>query len=32
MIGDFRSVMGVTPAAFLAGERPAVTPCQGKPA
>jgi AraC-like DNA-binding protein len=29
MIADFRSVMGVTPAAFLAGKRPAVTPCQG---
>jgi hypothetical protein len=30
MIGDFRSLMGVTPAAFLAGKRPAVTPCQGR--
>ena len=27
MIGDFREVMGVPPAAFLAGKRPAVTPC-----
>jgi AraC-like DNA-binding protein len=27
MIGDFRAVMGVPPAAFLAGKRPAATPC-----
>jgi AraC-like DNA-binding protein len=27
MIGDFREVMGVPPAAFLAGKRPAATPC-----
>jgi AraC-like DNA-binding protein len=27
MIGDFRSMMGVSPGAFLAGRLPAVTPC-----
>ena len=27
MIGDFRSMMGVSPGAFLAGRFPAVTPC-----
>jgi AraC-like DNA-binding protein len=27
MIDDFRSMMGVTPGAFLAGRLPAVTPC-----
>jgi AraC-like DNA-binding protein len=27
MIGDFRAVMGVPPAAFLAGKHPVLTPC-----
>ncbi|WP_433368777.1 helix-turn-helix domain-containing protein [Actinoplanes sp. CA-142083] len=31
MIGDFRSMMGVSPGAFLAGRLPAVTPCSLTP-